>query len=104
MRVVLGWSTVGALAVLGLISLGFLALIPAAALGAAIGAGAHPPDRTAFGMAAGGGLLFLLVAHSNRNGPLNPDGWGTIGALLLAFGLVGFAVARHRAGGSHHAA
>lgn len=100
------WAVIGAASVFGLISfivVFALAVIPLAALGVwmALRSGAR---RSAFGLLAGAGSLFLFVAYVQRDGPgttcwhtataggcdehLNPIPWLVIGALLVVGGIV----------------
>ena len=85
------------LAALGFVSLGFLLLIPIVLIAARIDRIAHPPARSALGLISGVGLLFLLVAYINRNGPFDPHTWGAAGSVLLAAGIIGFILARRSA-------
>jgi hypothetical protein len=91
------WTMMGALGMLGMISLGWLLLLPIALVSAGIERYAQPPQRTMLGLLSGAGVLFLVVAYINRNGPFNPHTWGTAGILCLIGGIVAYAVAAGRA-------
>jgi len=108
-----GWAVVGGcilIALLAPLTIGW-----AAALGAVAGAVAllvWPAGRSAaaFGALSGAGAVPLYVAWLNRNGPgevctktaasshcveeWSPWGWLVVGAVLVAAGVVAFAVAR----------
>lgn len=98
------WSVIGALMALGFVSLGLLLLLPVAGLAFLIDRKAHPPDHAALGVISGFGLLFLVVAYINRDGPSDPLHWGGVGVLLLAIGMGAFAFEQRRARGTRHAA
>jgi hypothetical protein len=101
------WAAVGMLAVLGLVSLGPIVLAAAALAGAAL-AWSPMARRSALGLLAGVGLLALLVAYIQRDGPgttcwrtatatgcdqhLNPIPWLVVGVLLI----VGAVIAQAR--------
>ena len=105
-----GWITVGALGALGLVSLGPIALVPAAGAGAVM-ARLDDGRRSRLGLLAGAGLLALFVAYVQRDGPgttcwhtasasgcdqhLNPLPWLIAGAVLTLTAFVGQA---HRRG------
>jgi hypothetical protein len=97
------WGVIGAGLALGLISLGPLALVPAIAA-AAIMLSGRRVRQSAWGLLSGTGIVMLIVAWVNRQGPgttcwqnasghgcdshLSPIPWLVIGvALLLAGGL-----------------
>jgi hypothetical protein len=94
---------VGVVGTVGLISLGPLALVPAAIAGRALGNG--PRSRqSAVGLLAGAGLTCLYVAYVQRQGPgttcwrtasaagcdghLNPLPWLIVGLILLIGGFL----------------
>jgi hypothetical protein len=97
------WATVGALAAIGLVSLGPIALGPALIAGVALSASATG-RRSRFGLVAGAGLVFLYVAYVQRQGPgttcwhtatatgcnqhLNPIPWLLTGLVLLVAAIV----------------
>lgn len=62
------WAVVGAIGMVGLVSLGPIALGPALLAGRAIAA--NPTARhSRSGVLAGVGLIFLLIAYIQRQGP-----------------------------------
>src|SRR5438105_10566024 len=91
------WAVVGAAAALGVISLGPLLAIPAAAV-VAVMASRPAIRRSAFGLLLGAGGLLLYVAYRQRQGPgttcwhrgtasgcdqhLNPIPWLLLGVLF----------------------
>lgn len=97
------WVTVGIATMLGLISLGFLMLIPAGLVGALLWR-KEAARRSAWGLLTGTGLPLLLVALLNRAGPgftcyrtataagcsqhLDPIPWLVAGLALTFGGLV----------------
>ena len=97
------WGGVGAAGALGLISLGPIALGPAMIVGTAM-ALSRTARRSAFGLLAGAGVLFLFVAYVQRDGPgttcwhaataagcdqhLNPIPWLVVGLILFAGALL----------------
>lgn len=98
------WLMAGAVGAIGLVSLGLLALVPAA--GIALGALLVPSARrSAWGLISGAGFIFLLVAYVQRDGPgmtcwhtatssgcdehLDPRPWLVVGLGLVIFGVVG---------------
>ena len=99
-----GWTVVGALGALGLVSLGTFALIPATGVGVVM-ARLDDGRRSRLGLLAGAGLLALFVAYVQRDGPgttcwhtatasgcdqhLNPLPWLVAGALLTLTAFVG---------------
>ena len=106
----LAWAVLGGAAALGLVSLGFLLLVPAAAVAALLGSRAAA-RRSAFGVLAGAGVLLLVVAYLNREGPgttcwqrgaasgcdehSDPLPWLVVGAVFLIGGIL----ATHSASG-----
>jgi hypothetical protein len=102
------WALVGATAAIGLVSLGPIALGPAMLAGLIMSASRRARAST-FGFPGGAGLICLLVAYLQRQGPgttcwhtatatgcdqhLDPVPWLVIGATLLIGALV--AQARH---------
>jgi hypothetical protein len=107
-----GWAASGAGLVVGFISLGPIALIPAVALILFLSMldGAGP---AAWGLLAGAGALLLFVAYLQRDGPgthchstpsggygcgesLDPRPWLAIGLILVAVSIAGAVAARHR--------
>ena len=90
---------------IGLISLGLLALIPAAAIAGGAFVVSGTARRSAWGLLSGAGLIFLLVAYVQRDGPgttcwhtatasgcdehLDPRPWLFVGVVLLIVGVVG---------------
>jgi hypothetical protein len=98
------------LAALGSITVGFLALAPATILGARL-ATRSTARRSAYGLLAGVGLVALLIAYLQRDGPgttcwhtataagcgqhLNPIPWLVVGIVLL----VGSVLLQRRRGG-----
>lgn len=100
------WAIVGAAAAVGFLSLGVLALVPAAAAGAVLAS--RPAARgSAFGLITGAGLLLIYVAWVQRAGPgttcwhtatasgcdehLNPLPWLAAGLALVIGGMVAHA-------------
>jgi hypothetical protein len=97
------WALVGCAAALGFVSLGILALIPAAAAGGLM-ASKPAVRRSAFGLMTGTGALLLYVAWVQRAGPgttcwtrgtasgcdehLNPLPWLLAGVALVVAGVV----------------
>ena len=98
------WSAVGAAIALGLVSLGPLALVPGTAL--AVVMLSRPGSRHgALGVLSGAGVLLLVVAWINRDGPattcwhtatsggcdqhLDPIPWLVVGLMLLLAGIAG---------------
>jgi len=97
------WAAVGCAAALGAVSLGVLALAPAALVAFALSR--HPTARrSAFGLLSGAGFLLLYVAWLQRAGPgttcwqsgtasgceqhLNPLPWALAGLALFVVGIV----------------
>jgi len=92
------WTLIGAVAAVGLVSLGPIALGPALIAGAALSTSATA-RRSRVGLLAGPGLVFLFVAYLQRQGPgttcwhtttaagcdqhLNPIPWLLVGLLLI---------------------
>lgn len=99
-----GWAAVGAAAALGLVSLGPIAFFPAVMAGAAMARG-RDSRQPLFGLLAGAGLLSLVVAYVQRDGPgttcwhtamatgcdqhLNPIPWLIAGVLLTLVAFIG---------------
>jgi len=97
------WLSVGALVAIGLVSLGPLALLPALLITLAV-ASSSAARRSAWGLASGIGVVSLLVAYVQREGPgttcwrtatgggcaehLDPRPWLIAGVALLLLGLV----------------
>jgi hypothetical protein len=97
------WAGPGAAGAVGLISLGPIALAPAVIAGAAM-AKSRTARRSAVGVLAGAGLVFLLVGYIQRAGPgttcwytatasgcdqhLNPIPWLVLGLILLVGALL----------------
>src|SRR5438270_3735120 len=97
------WAAVGATGAIGLISFGPLAWAPAMGVGALLRR-SQTGRRSAYGLLAGAGLLFLSVAYVQRDGPgttcwhsataggcaqhLNPVPWLVLGLILLIAGLL----------------
>jgi hypothetical protein len=90
-----GWH-VGAPAALGFVSRGWLLLLPAFVVALGIGEYAHPPGFTRLGLISGVGLLLLVVAYINRDGPFDTHRWGAAGTLFLVAGIAAFVVAGRR--------
>ena len=98
------WLAIGGLLAIGAVSLGPLVVFPVAALG--IGAAVRWPQLrgSMFGLVSGAGVVVLVVAYLNREGPgttcwhtatrsgcdehLNPLPWLVAGVVLLAAGVV----------------
>jgi hypothetical protein len=100
------WALVGMGATLGFISLAWLALVPAALVAYLISRRAEWKDGPVlFGLLAGAGLCFLLVAAINWSGwhhrtpgneyP-NPYHWGGVGLGLVIAAVGSYAVGRSR--------
>jgi 4-amino-4-deoxy-L-arabinose transferase-like glycosyltransferase len=100
------WALVGACAVLGFLTLGFLVLIPALAFGYLLQRRSEWKDGPVLlGLIAGAGLPLLLVAGlqwdswhnriSGDNTP-NPYDWGAVGLCLLIAGVVAYAIRGRR--------
>ena len=100
------WALVGAGAVLGFLTLGFLVLIPVLAFGYLLQRRSEWKDGPVLlGLIAGAGLPLLLVAGlgwnawHNRiagdNTP-NPYEWGGVGLCLLLAGIAAYAVRARR--------
>jgi hypothetical protein len=103
------WAAAGAALALGGISFGPI-LVAAAACGIAILAVRNRFQRTAFGLLSGPGIVALVVAWLNRQGPgtvyrhtgtasgadtyPDPRPWLVAGIVLVAVGLIGFVLAR----------
>jgi hypothetical protein len=101
----LAWTLVGGAAALGFVSLGVLALAPAAVAGGVLASRPVAQRSAPSGVALGTGLLLLAVAWVQRDGPgttcwqtatasgcdqhLDPLPWLAAGALLVAGGLIG---------------
>jgi len=110
----LAWVAVGAGAALAVTALGIFA-VPLALPGAVLLIVFHHADRSAFGVFAGVGLLFLYVAYVQRYGPgtvywhtarasgseqyLDPRPWLAAGIMLVAVGVGAFLWRRRGAGG-----
>ena len=85
------WVLVGFGLVLGAISLGPLLIAPLG-IAALVMAANEAVRRSAFGLLAGAGGLFLLVAGLQQgSGNLDARPWLAIGLLLALVGLVGHA-------------
>jgi hypothetical protein len=100
------WVPIGSAGVVGLISLGYLTLAPAIAIGALILRSAAARGSVS-GLLTGAGLPLLLVAFLNRDGPgttcwhtgtsagcdqhLNPLPWLLLGLALVVVGSLAFA-------------
>ena len=100
----IAWAGVGAALAVGLVSLGPLALVPAAAV-AAVMLSRPASRRGAFGVLSGAGALLLVVAWINRQGPsttcwhtatasgcdqhLDPIPWLVVGVVLVLAGVAG---------------
>ena len=98
------WTAVGAAVGLGAVSLGPIALGPAIVV-AALMCRSHDARRSAFGILTGIGLLLLVVAWVNREGPgpscwhtataggcgehLSPIPWLILGIVLVVAGAIG---------------
>jgi hypothetical protein len=98
------WATVGTGAVLAAVSLGPLLLIPIALI-ASVMASRPNIRRSAFGLVSGAGILLLVVAYLQRQGPgttcwhkgaasgcdehLNPIPWLIVGIACVIGGIVG---------------
>jgi len=103
------WVAVGALVALGLVSLGLLALVPALLIAFAILLTSSAARRSAWGLLSGAGLLSLVVAYIQREGPgttcwrtatgggceehLDPRPWLIVGLALFLFGVAAQLVA-----------
>jgi hypothetical protein len=84
------WAVVGAALALSAVSLGVLALAPAALVGAVLWS--RPTARgSAFGLLSGMGVLLAYIAWVQRAGPLDPLPWAIAGLVLFCGGLVGHA-------------
>jgi multisubunit Na+/H+ antiporter MnhC subunit len=95
---------VGGGAALGMVSLGPLVLVPVVLVGVWL-ASRPAARRSVFGLVSGAGVLLLVVAYVQRDGPgttcwhtatasgcdehLNPLPWLVIGVALLIGGIVG---------------
>jgi hypothetical protein len=104
------WALVGCAFALGAVSLGVLAVGPAALAAFALSR-SRPARESAFGALAGIGLLLLFVAYLNREGPgttcwehgrtmgcdehLNPLPWLALGLAFVAGGFLAHRL-RHR--------
>lgn len=104
------WMLVGGALALGFVSLGVLALVPAAVLAAAISR-SQKGRESAYGALSGIGLLLLFVAWLNREGPgttcwqhgtasgcdehLNPLPWLALGVAFVVGGFVAHRLRRH---------
>src|SRR5215467_9949335 len=102
------WVAVGALVALGLVSLGLLALVPALLIALAV-LSSTAARRSAWGLLSGAGLLSLVVAYIQREGPgttcwrtatgggceehLDPRPWLIVGLALFLFGVAAQLVA-----------
>jgi hypothetical protein len=100
----LAWLAIGGCLALGVVSLGPLVVLPVAALGVATALRWPQSRRSLFGLVSGGGILLLVVAYLNRQGPgttcwhtataggcdqhLNPLPWLVVRALFLFGGVV----------------
>jgi hypothetical protein len=100
------WALVGFAAALGFVSLGVLALAPAALAGTFL-ASRLKARQSAFGLLTGVGVLLFYVAWVQRSGPrtscwqtasasgcdqhLNPLPWAIAGLVLFLGGIVGHA-------------
>ena len=98
------WLIAGVCGAIGLISLGWLALVPAFVISGALMA-SRSARRSAWGLLCGAGFLFLFVAYLQRQGPgttcwhtatasgceqhLDPRPWLVAGSSLLIGGLAG---------------
>jgi hypothetical protein len=96
------WVAVGALIALGVVSLGLLALGPPLLIALAL-TSSSAARRSAWGLLTGAGLLSLVVAYLQRDGPgttcwrtatgggcdqhLDPRPWLVVGVALVLFGL-----------------
>ena len=98
------WLIAGLFGAIGLVALGWLALVPAVAISGALIA-SRTARHSAWGLLSGAGLIFLFVAYVQREGPgttcwrtatasgcdehLDPRPWLVAGAVLLIGGLAG---------------
>ena len=100
------WALIGFAVAVGFVSLGLLAVAPAAVVG---GLMVSRPviRRSAFGLLSGAGVLFVYVAWIQRAGPgttcwqtasasgcdqhLNPLPWAIAGVMLFVGGIIGHA-------------
>jgi len=98
------WLAIGGLLAIGAVSLGPLVVFPVAVLG--IGTAVRWPQSrgSMFGLVSGAGVVLLVVAYLNRQGPgttcwhtatgsgcdehLNPLRWLVAGVVLLEAGVV----------------
>lgn len=114
------WVAVGGAAALGAVSLGPIALGPAIVVAGLMWL-RQDARRSAFGVFTGLGLVFLVVAWVNRQGPgttcrhsatasgcnehLSPIPWLILGVVLVVLGAVGQlrATRRHAARSKHSA-
>jgi hypothetical protein len=99
----LTWAAVGAVGALGLVSLGPAVLVPAAVAGFLL-ARVAAARRSVSGLLAGAGLVSLVVAYVQRDGPgvtcwhtvsaagcdqhLNPIPWLLIGVVFVVGAIV----------------
>jgi hypothetical protein len=98
------WSLVGAVAAIGFISLGPLALLIAMFAGVSLVTSSRA-RRSAWGLLSGAGLISLLIAYLQRDGPgttcyrtatggggcdehLDPRPWLIVGVVLVVLGVV----------------
>jgi len=105
------WLPVGALVAVGLVALGPIALLPAVLIALAI-ASSRAARRSVWGLVSGAGLVALLVAYIQREGPgttcwrtatgggceehLDPRPWLLAGMALLLLGFVAQLLADRR--------
>src|ERR1700680_3879460 len=98
------WLIAGLSGAIGLVSVGWLALVPSFAISGALVA-SRTARRSAWGLLSGAGLIFLFVAYVQRDGPgttcwhsakangcdqyLDPSPWLIAGGTLLIGGLAG---------------
>ena len=100
------WALVGAALVLGFLILGVVALLAAVVLAVVVARRSRNSDgRVLLGLIAGAGLPLVLVAGLNwsdwqhrvaGDDTPNPYYWGGVGLLLLAAGIVAYAVGSRR--------
>jgi 4-amino-4-deoxy-L-arabinose transferase-like glycosyltransferase len=98
------WLALGGSFALGMFSLGPLVLVPVALVAIALAVRVPRSRQSAFGLVAGAGVLLLVIAYLNRQGPgmtcwhtaaasgcdehLNPLPWLVVGVVLVVGGAV----------------
>jgi hypothetical protein len=107
----LAWMLAGLVGAIGLVSLGVLALAPAAVIGGGSIMASRTARRSAWGLLSGAGITLLFIAYMHRDGPgttcwhtatasgcdehLDPRPWLIVGLILVIVGVAGQLLSLH---------